>query len=132
MTKLNKIATFSTIITAIICLSLLVLDKGNAAGIPIVICFVSLAVAIRAHAFLKGLSFTILIFAAVAAAMFYPSIFTEIAGFDLKKLIVPLLMIIMFGMGSSMSFNDFVGVIKMPKGVIIGIICQFSIMPFVG
>ncbi|GGZ75666.1 sodium transporter [Algibacter mikhailovii] len=38
----------------------------------------------------------------------------------------------MFGMGSQMSLNDFVGVIKMPKGVIAGVICQFTIMPIIG
>lgn len=38
----------------------------------------------------------------------------------------------MFGMGTAMSFNDFVGVLKMPKAVGIGLICQFSIMPVVG
>ena len=35
-------------------------------------------------------------------------------------------------MGTAMSFKDFVGVIKMPKAVGIGLICQFSIMPIVG
>ncbi|MFC1651350.1 bile acid:sodium symporter family protein [Candidatus Latescibacterota bacterium] len=40
--------------------------------------------------------------------------------------------IIMFGMGTAMSFNDFVGVVKMPKGVFVGLLCQFSIMPFLG
>ncbi|WP_394751072.1 bile acid:sodium symporter family protein [Spongiimicrobium salis] len=127
-----KIATFSTIVTAIIAIVMLTLDKGAVTGIPIVIFFIGLAISIRAHSLLKGLSYTILIFAAVAAAMFYPSVFTKVGSFDLKGLIVPLLMIIMFGMGSSMSFKDFVGVIKMPKGVFIGIICQFTIMPFVG
>jgi len=38
----------------------------------------------------------------------------------------------MFGMGSQMSLKDFAGVIQMPKGVIAGIICQFTIMPIVG
>ena len=38
----------------------------------------------------------------------------------------------MFGMGTAMSFQDFVGVIKMPKAVGIGIVCQFTIMPIVG
>ncbi|MCL4146377.1 UNVERIFIED_CONTAM: hypothetical protein GTU68_015869 [Idotea baltica] len=38
----------------------------------------------------------------------------------------------MFGMGTAMSFNDFKGVIQMPKGVLVGMICQFTIMPFVG
>lgn len=50
----------------------------------------------------------------------------------MTELIVPLLQLIMFGMGTAMSIKDFVGVIKMPKGVIVGIICQFTIMPFVG
>jgi len=40
--------------------------------------------------------------------------------------------IIMFGMGSQMSIKDFAGIIKMPKGVIVGVICQFTIMPIVG
>ena len=31
-----------------------------------------------------------------------------------------------------MSFKDFYGVIKMPKGVLVGLICQFTIMPFLG
>jgi BASS family bile acid:Na+ symporter len=38
----------------------------------------------------------------------------------------------MFGMGTSMSLKDFVGVIKMPKGVFIGIALQFTIMPLLG
>jgi bile acid:Na+ symporter, BASS family len=35
-------------------------------------------------------------------------------------------------MGTSMSFYDFKGVVKMPKGVIIGVLCQFTIMPIIG
>lgn len=41
-------------------------------------------------------------------------------------------MLIMFGMGTTMSVADFRGVIKMPKGALIGVVCQFSIMPFIG
>lgn len=132
MIKINKVAIFATIIAAIVFIIMLLLGRGLIMGIPMIIFFVSLAIAIRNHPFVRGLSFTVLIFAAVTAAMFYPTIFTEIGGFNLKGLIVPLLMVIMFGMGSSMSLNDFVGVIKMPKGVVIGIICQFTIMPVVG
>jgi BASS family bile acid:Na+ symporter len=64
--------------------------------------------------------------------MYYPKYFLAIGDFELKLLIVPLLQIIMFGMGSQMSLKDFAGVVKMPKGVIAGIICQFTIMPIVG
>ena len=35
-------------------------------------------------------------------------------------------------MGTAMSFQDFVGVIKMPKAVLVGLVCQFTIMPIVG
>jgi len=40
--------------------------------------------------------------------------------------------IIMFGMGTAMSAGDFVGIVKSPKAVFIGLACQFTIMPFVG
>ncbi len=100
---------------------------------PTVILFFSvLALAFSSVEKLKGFAFTLLIFAAVAAAMFYPQIFLEINSFKLNRLIVPLLIIIMFGMGTSMGISDFVQVVKMPKGVIIGLIAQFTIMPFIG
>lgn len=73
-----------------------------------------------------------MILAAVCLAMVFPSPFRQWGTFETKLLIVPLLQIIMFGMGTAMSFSDFKGVIQMPKGVLVGMICQFTIMPFVG
>jgi BASS family bile acid:Na+ symporter len=64
--------------------------------------------------------------------MYYPEYFLGVGNFEFSLLIVPLLQIIMFGMGSQMSLKDFAGVIKMPKGVIVGVICQFTIMPIMG
>ena len=101
-------------------------------GPAVIAFFLFLSIGLRGVEKLKGFSFTVLIFAAVAASMFYPGPFTEIAGFDMKGLIIPLLVIIMFGMGTAMSLKDFAGVIKMPKGVLVGILCQFTIMPFIG
>jgi BASS family bile acid:Na+ symporter len=63
--------------------------------------------------------------------MFYPQYFNSLGDFQFKILIVPLLQVIMFGMGSQMSLNDFTGVIKMPKGVIIGVLSHYMIMPLV-
>ncbi len=94
--------------------------------------FVSLAVAFRGHELLKGYSYTICIFAAVSVAMYYPQYFVSIGDFKLSKLIVPLLQIIMFGMGTALSWKDFGGVMQMPKGVLVGLLCQFTIMPFMG
>lgn len=114
--------------------SLLVFILGRHSLIgPLLIIGLALgAIGLRGHTFFKGFSFTILIFAAVAASLFYPQLFIEWGSFNLKKLIVPLLQIIMFGMGTAMSFGDFVGVIKMPKAVGIGLACQFTIMPLIG
>jgi BASS family bile acid:Na+ symporter len=94
--------------------------------------FVALAIGIRQYQTLKGLSYTVIILAAVTTAMYYPGPFVEINGFKLAALITPLLQLIMFGMGTSMSFNDFAGVIKMPKGVFIGVTSHFIIMPGIG
>jgi BASS family bile acid:Na+ symporter len=54
---------------------------------------------------LKGFSYTVTIFMAVTTALYYPTYFIEYNGFKFAKLITPLLQIIMFGMGTSMSFG---------------------------
>jgi bile acid:Na+ symporter, BASS family len=101
-------------------------------GILLITGFILLAFGVRGFEKAKGFSYTLWIFTAVIASMFYPGYFTSVGNFQLKKLIVPLLQIIMFGMGSQMSFADFTGVIKMPKGVIVGVASHYIIMPLVG
>ena len=64
--------------------------------------------------------------------MFYPSAFGRWFGSDLKILIVPLIQVIMFGMGTTLSLADFRRVLAMPWPVLIGFVLQFSIMPSVG
>jgi BASS family bile acid:Na+ symporter len=104
----------------------------EAVGIFLTFFFIFLAFAFRSHDFLKGFSYTMTILGAVTVAMFFPQWFKQVGDFQLKTLITPLLQIIMFGMGTTMSLKDFTGVIQMPKAVIIGILCQFTIMPFLG
>jgi BASS family bile acid:Na+ symporter len=106
--------------------------KIPASGPPFILFFIALAFGVRGFKSVKGLSYTIFIFTAVTVSMFYPQFFTSVGSFQLKTLIVPLLQVIMFGMGSQMSLDDFTGVIKMPKGVLIGVGAQFTIMPLVG
>lgn len=101
-------------------------------GVPLFAFLLFLAIAIRPHPFLKGFSYSIIIFGAVILSMFHPGPFQQIGDFKMSVLIVPLLQLIMFGMGTAMSLKDFIGVIKMPQSVGIGILCQFTIMPFVG
>ncbi|HEY9000581.1 MAG TPA: bile acid:sodium symporter family protein [Mucilaginibacter sp.] len=102
------------------------------AGYFIIAFFILLAIACRGKELLKGFSYTLMIFAAVTAALYFPQYFVQVNGFKLATLITPLLQIIMFGMGTSMGLDDFAGVIKMPKGVFIGVGSHFIIMPLLG
>lgn len=111
---------------------LILLGMGDLTGLPVVAFFSFLAVGIRGTRTFRGFSFTVWVFAAVSLAMYYPALISDVRGFNTERLIVPLIQIIMFGMGTSMSIQDFAGVVKMPKGVFVGLICQFSIMPVLG
>src|SRR5690606_12321228 len=99
-------------------------------AIPLVLCFfLFLLVGVQGFPNLKGFSFTIWVLAAVVVSMIFPSYITHVGGFETDGLIVPLIQLIMFGMGTTMGIKDFIGVIKMPKGILIGTVCQFTIMP---
>ncbi len=94
--------------------------------------FLCLAIAFRGNKVLRGLSYTVIILAAVSLAMYYPQYFKSIGDFKLSALIVPLLQIIMFGMGTELSLGDFARVLRMPKGVVLGVVCHYTIMPLLG
>jgi BASS family bile acid:Na+ symporter len=108
------------------------MEKPFFSGISLVMFFASLAIGVRGIEKLKGYSYSLWIFTAVTISMYFPQLFLTVGDFQLKKLIIPLLQIIMFGMGSQMALSDLTNVVKMPKGVIAGIICQYTIMPFLG
>lgn len=101
-------------------------------GWLLLIFFISLAIAFRSNPFLKGLSFTLMILAVVSLAMYHPQYFKTIGDFKLSALIIPLLQVIMFGMGTELSLKDFANVIRMPRGIIIGVVGHYIIMPMVG
>jgi len=132
MKSIYKYALWGALVCAVLFLAFLLLGKVGLVGPFVILFFLLLSLGFRGHKFLKGFSFTVLIFASVSWAMFYPSVWVNLGGFEMKLLIVPLLQIIMFGMGTTMSLGDFAGVIKMPKGVLVGLLCQYSIMPVIG
>jgi len=70
-------------------------------------------------------TFWIIIFSALA--YFNPSYFA-----DLRTLIVPTLGIIMFGMGVTLTVDDFKRVFLRPKDIGVGVITQYIAMPFLG
>jgi bile acid:Na+ symporter, BASS family len=107
------------------------IDVHQYAGWLLMAFFLLIALAIRRYELLKGYSFTIMIFAAVSLSMYYPQYFVSVGDFKFSRLIVPLMQIIMFGMGTGLSVGDFLGVVKMPRGVIAGVTCHYIIMPLV-
>ncbi|MBN2128073.1 MAG: bile acid:sodium symporter family protein, partial [Sedimentisphaerales bacterium] len=111
---------------------MLALGYRSETGPVVVGAFAVLALFCMGHPLLKSFAFTVWVFAFVAGSMFYPAAFMTWAGFDLKYLIVPLIQIIMFGMGTTLSTADFGRVFKMPWPVLVGFVLQFSVMPITG
>ena len=100
----------------------------------IVILLVALAIGLRFSKLFRGYQFTAWILAAVAAAMVYPDRILHVGGVDMRNkwLLLIIVQLVMFGMGTQMSLKDFSGVAKSPRGVLVGIVCHFSVMPLVG
>ena len=131
MKKFNiyKLLLVCSAVLFIISIVMIVMGNIADAGPFVVGVFMCLAIGIRGFKATKSFSYTVWIFTAVSASMFYPQLFLSVGSFKLSILIVPLLQIIMFGMGSQMSLSDFKGVIKMPKGVFIGVVISYMVMP---
>lgn len=107
-------------------------DRVTPSSILLITSLALMAISFQGYEKLRGFSYTFWILTAVTFSLYYPHYFTGIGDFSFKLLIVPLLQLIMFGVGTTMGYKDFGGIIRQPKAVIIGIICQFTIMPLVG
>lgn len=124
-----QVAMLLALLFLVISLGMVIAGKASGIGPFLIGLFIALSFGVKGYPAVKGLSFTMWMFTAVAAAMFYPQLFVQWGSFKTTGLIVVLLQIIMFGMGSQMSLQDFNGVIKMPKGVIIGVSAHYIVMP---
>jgi BASS family bile acid:Na+ symporter len=136
----NQWALYFALLLLLIAIGMIAIGNSNAAGVCFVVAFISLSYGLKTFPATKGLSFTMWLLASVCIAMFFPQYFTAWGGegnsffegtkFNLsKKLMTPLLQIIMFGMGAQMSLNDFAGVMKRPGTVAVGVIGRFAIGP---
>ena len=132
MTSLHKNALRASAVLFVAAIVLFAMDQPVTGG-PILTAFFAFAsYGVRGNRKLRGISFSLLIFASVTLAMTFPAWFVSWGEFRLSTLIVPLLQLIMFGMGTAMSVKDFGEVVKAPKAVGVGLVCQFTVMPFVG
>ena len=134
MKKINlySVCIGIALVMFLVLLGMIFTGNIDRAGPYILILFIALALGFSGYESLNGFVFTTLIFAGVSAALYYPEPFTYVGDLKLTVLIIPLIQIIMFGMGTQMGLKDFAAVFKTPKGVLIGVAAQLLIMPFVG
>ncbi|MCF8339380.1 MAG: bile acid:sodium symporter family protein [Chitinophagaceae bacterium] len=99
-----------------------------------VITTICLAIGLGAVPSLKGFQYTVWIIAAVVAGMLYPTAFKQWGPINLrdKTLILVIIQLVMFGMGTHIKLKDFTGMASTGKGVLVGLFCHFSIMPLTG
>jgi BASS family bile acid:Na+ symporter len=128
----NTVFLGISIVSVIIAVVSLSMGLKELIGPFVVAFFVSLALYVRKHRVFSVVSFSLWICAFVVAPLFYPKAFSQWGPVSLKPFIIPLIMSVMFCMGTTLSFNDFKRVFAMPFAVFIGIILQYTIMPLVG
>lgn len=134
---MNKIARLCLLLScgAAVALVVGVLTQQDSIWQPAaVISSIGFAIGMGAVPALKSFRYTAWIIAAVVVAMIYPAAFTHWGSFDLRNkwLILIIIQLVMFGMGIQMSLKDFSGIATTGKGVLIGLLCHFSIMPLMG
>lgn len=92
----------------------------------------AVALAARGSVRWRGYAFTAWVFVFVVGALIAPRAFDTWGGFKLSGLIVPLIQVIMFGMGTTLSVGDFTRILLVPWPVFIGATLQFGVMPATG
>jgi len=96
--------------------------------------FSSIAIGVGHVKILSGYQYTFWIITAVCAGLLYPNFFLHVGSFDMRNkwLILIIIQMVMFGMGTQMSIEDFTGIRKSGRGVLIGLLGHFTIMPIMG
>jgi BASS family bile acid:Na+ symporter len=120
------------ILLAIAEIVLLAFGKANLpiSGLILFVMFYAIAFCVQNTEKLKGLSFTFQIFAFVSFTLYFPEIFTN-WGFNTNSLIVPSIQVIMFGMGTKLSFADFAKELSKPLKVIVATVMCYTLMPLI-
>jgi bile acid:Na+ symporter, BASS family len=134
MKQAQKYILFFSFISAAFLLLLLMIGWGSFASALAVLTVITFAIGIGSVSSLKSYQYTAWIIVAIVCGIIYPTAFLKWGSFDLRNkwVILIVVQIVMFGMGTQMSIKDFTNVKTMGKGVLVGILCQFSIMPLVG
>ncbi len=131
---MKKYFLYASLLAALVVIAGAVLQQPQLYKPAALATAVCLAVGIAAVPSLKGYQYTAWIISAVVAGMIYPEAFKSWGGVNLrdKTLILVIIQLVMFGMGTHMSLKDFSGIATTGKGVLVGLFCHFSVMPLMG
>jgi BASS family bile acid:Na+ symporter len=134
MKSAAKYFLYASGLAVVVLLAGIVMDEPSIYKPAAIIAAVCLAIGIGAIEALRGYRYTAWIIAAVVAAMIYPEAFKSWGAVNLrdKTLILVIIQLVMFGMGTHMSLKDFSGMATTGKGVLVGLFCHFSVMPLMG
>ncbi|MGG9960888.1 bile acid:sodium symporter family protein [Ferruginibacter sp. SUN106] len=134
MNSVKKIFLVLSALSGIVLLVGIIMQQENIYKPFALVTAISFAIGLGAVPSLKGYQYTAWIISAVVAGMIFPEAFKSWGGVNLrdKTLILVIIQLVMFGMGTHMSLKDFSGLASTGKGVLVGLFCHFSIMPLMG
>ncbi len=134
MIGFKKFSLIGSGIALLACLIGLAMSRPDLWQPALLMSAVALALGIGSIRSLKGYNFTVWIIAAVAAGLLYPAAFSKWGPLDLRNkwVILIVVQLVMFGMGTQMRLADFAGIARMPWGVVVAVGCQFLVMPLTG
>ena len=134
MKKINQLFLLISGLAVIVMLIGIYVQQVNVYKSFAILAAVSLSIGLGAIPSLRNYRYTAWIIAAVVAGMMFPAAFSKWGSFDLRNkwMILAVIQLVMFGMGIQMSWKDFSGIAQTGKGVAIGLLCHFSVMPLMG
>lgn len=134
MKSLSRISLIISALSVIAIVTGIIVQNATIYQPAALIAAVTFAIGLGSFESMKGYRYTAWIIAAVVAGMSYPQAFLRWGDINLrdKTLILVIIQLVMFGMGTHMSLRDFKGFAATGKGVLIGLFCHFSVMPLMG
>lgn len=130
--SLRSIISWSVIACVLLALAAALSARPFAASLLCVAATILTALRLQLSRSWQPFAFSFWVLAFVFVAMTIPAIFSQWGSMPASKAVSPLIQIIMFGMGTTLSVRDFARVLVRPRAVFIGMVLQFSLMPLTG
>ena len=134
MNTIRKAALYLAAISFMILLAAILITHQQLWQSMAVTFCIAASIGLGAIPFLRGYQYTAWIISAVVCGLIYPEQLLHVGAIDMRNkwIILLVVQLVMFGMGMKMSIKDYTGIAKSRKGVMIGLLSHFTIMPLMG